>query len=130
MKQSKKTNFPKRGSSGSTEGHGNPPASEQRKSRERDANEATPGKQIDGQEVAMVPNDYRRNDLEILNDVATQLSQKLQTAHELIAVQVTDGEVTLQGTVSQQEARTVAENVAQSVLGTQRVNNRLLVAGI
>ena len=69
----------------------------------------------------------RRPDERIQDDVSERLAAEPQVGAAQIQVNVTDGEVTLTGTVDSPEARRRAEDIAGSVAGVASVLNNLRV---
>jgi hypothetical protein len=73
------------------------------------------------------PRGYRRSDERIREDVCERLTQHGQLDASDIEVQVRGGEVTLTGTVTNRQARRVAEDVADTVSGVRDVHVELRV---
>jgi osmotically-inducible protein OsmY len=73
------------------------------------------------------PRGYRRSDERMLEDVSDRLTDDPHLDASEIQVAVTDGEVTLTGTVDRREARRRAEDLAESVSGVRYVMNSLRV---
>lgn len=76
------------------------------------------------------PRGWRRSDERIRDDVNDRLTQHGMIDASEIEVEVRDGEVMLRGTVDERRQKRMAEDVAESVLGVQDVNNQLRVKGM
>ena len=74
------------------------------------------------------PKDYRRSDERIREEIADRMTDDWTLDASDITVAVTDGEVTLSGTVSSREQKRRAEDVAERVSGVRDVSNHLRVA--
>lgn len=106
----------------------NPSSAEQREERLRGESPDEPADgELHGQPVHEVPKSFKRTDAEIRHDVEQRLSERIETAAESISVEVENGRVRLDGNVSQDVSREVAERVAARVLGCEDVENRLAV---
>jgi BON domain len=81
-----------------------------------------------GPHAGLGPRDYRRSDARIIEDVCEWLSEDPRVDARDIAVSVRDGEVTLEGTVSDRRARRLAEDIAANVPGVRDVFNRVRVS--
>jgi hypothetical protein len=81
--------------------------------------------QVPGPHTGRGPQDYRRSDERIEEDVNERLTQHGQIDASDVSVSVRNGEVTLQGTVDSRQAKRMAEDVAESVSGVQDVHNHL-----
>src|SRR5262245_13881630 len=73
------------------------------------------------------PQGYRRSDDRIRDDIYDRLMDLDDVETVNVTVLVTDGEVTLEGDVDDRRSKYVIEDIADSVLGVQDVNNRLRV---
>jgi len=71
------------------------------------------------------PKGYKRSDHRILEDVCDRLSDDDELDASQITVTVKDGEVTLEGTVTDRSAKSRAEDLAESVGGVRDVDNKL-----
>ncbi len=73
------------------------------------------------------PKGYARSDERIREDVCDRLTDDPSLDASNIEVKVTDGEVTLSGTVDSRSARRHAEDLSEDVSGTRHVRNNLRV---
>ncbi|MFO0578117.1 MAG: BON domain-containing protein [Polyangia bacterium] len=73
------------------------------------------------------PRNYSRSSARIREDVCEYLSEGFLDASD-IEVAVSDGIVTLSGTVTDRRSKLLAEELAESVLGVLDVENRLRIA--
>lgn len=73
------------------------------------------------------PRSYSRSSARIREDVCEYLSEGFLDASD-IEVAVSEGIVTLSGTVTDRRSKLVAEELAESVLGVRDVENRLRIA--
>ena len=73
------------------------------------------------------PRNYRRSDDRIREDINDRLTDHPEIDPTDVDVQVSNGEVTLQGNVDSRYARRLIEDVAWTVRGVQDVFNRLTV---
>lgn len=73
------------------------------------------------------PKDYRRSDERLREDVCDRLTDDPSIDASEIRITVKDGDVTLEGTVSDRRAKRAAEDCVESVSGVQQVDNRLRV---
>lgn len=80
-----------------------------------------------GEHSGRGPKGYRRGDERILEDINEQLTHHSEIDAGEIEVKVTNGEVTLTGTVDNREAKRMAEDVAESVSGVTDVQNQIRV---
>lgn len=80
-----------------------------------------------GEHTGKGPKGYRRSDERITEEINEKLTQHAQIDASEIEVQVSNGEVTLTGTVDGRQAKRLAEDVADEVSGVQEVNNQLRV---
>jgi osmotically-inducible protein OsmY len=76
----------------------------------------------------MAEGEDRRPDERIQDDASERLAAELRSDATQIQVTVTDGEVTLAGTVDGPETRRRAEDIAGSVAGVRSVINNLRVS--
>lgn len=74
------------------------------------------------------PRNYRRSDERIREDVNDRLTDHDFLDASDIEVSVSNGEVTLTGTVNNRYAKRLAEEIAESVSGVTNVENRLRVS--
>lgn len=88
--------------------------------RERD-------KQMQGQYKGKGPKNYSRSDDRIKDDVNDRLSDDPFIDATEIEVTVSNGEVTLTGTVDHRSTKRRAEDLAESVSGVKNVENRIRV---
>jgi BON domain len=87
-----------------------------------DANRPTPGPYS-----GIGPRNYRRSDERIREDVCERLTEHGQIDASDIEVTVSDGEVTLGGSVADRGQKRLAEDMADDVAGVRDVHNRLQV---
>jgi osmotically-inducible protein OsmY len=87
----------------------------------------TAGRRSQGQHSGRGPKGYRRGDERILEDINEQLTHHSEIDAGDIEVKVTNGEVTLTGTVDNREAKRMAEDVAEAVSGVTDVQNQIRV---
>lgn len=73
------------------------------------------------------PKNYKRSDERIQEDVNERLTRHPDIDASDIEVSVSDGVVTLSGTVDNRRAKHLAEDVAESVSGVKDVNNQIRV---
>lgn len=73
------------------------------------------------------PKNASRSDARVCEDVCDALTYRGDLDATDIDVQVKDGEVTLEGTVSDRRSKRVAEEVCEGVLGVTDVHNRLTI---
>ena len=74
------------------------------------------------------PKNYTRSDDRIKEDVNDRLSDSHQLDASNIEVSVSDGEITLSGTVDSRSAKRRAEDIADSVSGVKHTQNNLRVS--
>ena len=84
---------------------------------------------VPGPHVGRGPNGYRRSDERILEDVCERLMQHGRIDARNLDVIVSNGEVTLRGTVPSRDMKRAAEDVAESVFGVADVRNEIKTAG-
>jgi osmotically-inducible protein OsmY len=84
---------------------------------------------IPGPETGHGPQGYHRSDTRIYEDVCDRLAQHGRIDARDLSVQVENGEVTLNGTVPNRNAKRMAEDVAETVIGVTDVHNHLKVGG-
>ena len=89
--------------------------------RERD-------RQVSGQHRGKGPKGYTRSDDRIKEDINDRLSDDVFIDASEIDVTVSQGEVTLTGTVETRSAKRRAEDIAEEVSGVKNVENRLRLA--
>jgi osmotically-inducible protein OsmY len=75
------------------------------------------------------PRGYQRPDQRISDDVNDRLAEDAFVDASDIEVHVTNGEITLVGSVENHDAKRRAEDIAESVSGVKNVENRLKVKG-
>jgi osmotically-inducible protein OsmY len=71
------------------------------------------------------PRDYTRSDARIREDVCDRLSWDDEVDASDIVVTVSQGEVTLEGTVPDRHSKRRSEDIAEDVMGVKDVHNRL-----
>jgi osmotically-inducible protein OsmY len=71
------------------------------------------------------PKGYQRSDERLLEAICEQLTDDQQVDASEISVAVSNGEVTLTGTVSDRQAKWRAEDIVESCSGVKGVDNRL-----
>ena len=76
------------------------------------------------------PKGYQRGDERIHEDVSERLMDDGRIDASEIEVQVTNGEVTLTGTVDHRRTKRLAEDIAESVRGVRDVHNQLRVGEV
>jgi BON domain len=81
-----------------------------------------------GQHVGRGPKGYQRSDERIKEDVCERLTQHGEVDASDIDITVSNGEVTLQGSVANRWAKRMAEDVAENVSGVREIHNRLRVS--
>lgn len=81
-----------------------------------------------GQYSGVGPKNYRRNDDRIHEDVCERLSDHPEIDASEIEVRVSNGEVTLSGSVTERNMKRRAEDVIESVQGVKDVNNQIRVS--
>ncbi|MCB1883736.1 MAG: BON domain-containing protein [Geminicoccaceae bacterium] len=82
---------------------------------------------VDGNYRGQGPKGYARSDARILEDVSDRMSEDSRLDASDIEVGVKDGEVTLNGVVSDRAAKRRAEDLADGVTGVKHVQNNLRV---
>jgi osmotically-inducible protein OsmY len=70
---------------------------------------------------------YRRSDERIREDISDRLMENDELDPSNVSVNVEDGTVTLTGTVDDRRQKYLAEELAESVMGVQDVQNQLRV---
>lgn len=90
----------------------------------RSGSQAEPSR---GQHAGRGPKGYRRDDARITEDVNEILTHDSHIDASEIEVSVSDGEVTLSGTVDSRDAKRHAEDLAERVSGVNDVDNRIRV---
>lgn len=73
------------------------------------------------------PKGYKRSDERIREDVCDRLSHQWDLDSSEVEVTVSNGEVTLTGTIADREQKHRAENVADAVSGVNEVHNQLRI---
>jgi len=74
------------------------------------------------------PKGYRRSDDRIREDVCDRLSERWDVESQAIEVSVSNGEVTLSGSVPERGMKFRAESISDGVSGVSEVHNQLRVA--
>lgn len=90
-------------------------------------NQATP--QRERSYRGMGPRDYRRSDDRIREDVCDRLTDHSAIDPSDIDIKVSNGEVTLEGTVDSRRMKHLVEDIADDCAGVTDVHNRIKVAG-
>ena len=85
------------------------------------------GGQLTGGFAGRGPKGYQRSDERIREDVSDKLMEHPDLDASDIEVQVSQGEVTLTGTVDSRWAKRLAEDIAESCTGVRDVMNQLRV---
>jgi osmotically-inducible protein OsmY len=80
-----------------------------------------------GQRFGQPPKGYKRSDERIREDVCDTLMRRSHLDASEVEVQVRDGEVTLQGSVSDRRAKFEIEHLADSIPGVKDVTNSLRI---
>ncbi len=80
-----------------------------------------------GQYAGRGPKGYRRSDERIREDINERLTDHPEIDATEIEVAVTNGEVTLTGTVDHRHAKRLAEDIAEGVSGVHDVHNQIRV---
>jgi len=75
----------------------------------------------------MGPQDYKRADERIRDDIHERLTESHHVDARKIVVDVNQGNVTLTGTVQHRRMRYVAEDIVESVMGVANIENQLRV---
>jgi osmotically-inducible protein OsmY len=75
------------------------------------------------------PKGYRRSDERIREDISDRLMASEWLDASEIEVDVSDGEVTLSGTVQDRSAKRLAEDIVEDVMGVREVMNQLRIKG-
>jgi len=83
---------------------------------------------VPGPFVGVGPQDYQRSDDRIEEELSERLMQHGWIDASDIVVEVSDGEVTLSGTVDDRQTKRLAEDVAENVFGVQDIHNQLHVS--
>jgi osmotically-inducible protein OsmY len=84
-------------------------------------------KRMQGQHKGKGPKNYSRSDDRIKEDINDRLSDDPFIDASDIDVTVTNGEVTLSGTVDERSSKRRAEDIAENVSGVKNVENRIRV---
>lgn len=74
------------------------------------------------------PKNYRRSDERLTEDINERLTDDDFLDASNISVRVSDGKVTLEGTVDQRWMKHLAEDIADACIGVKEVDNRITVA--
>jgi osmotically-inducible protein OsmY len=80
-----------------------------------------------GPHVGRGPRGYRRSDDRVREDICEQMCQCGDLDPSDIEIVVVNGEVTLQGTVTDRYAKRLAEDLTERVSGVREVNNQIRV---
>lgn len=113
---------------GRDHGYGQRPAEGRSFMQHNDYVEAvTDGARSPGEHYGRGPKDYRRSDERIREDINDRLTDDgwLDATH--VEVSVSEGEVTLSGTVGNRQAKRRAEDLAERVSGVRDVQNNIRV---
>jgi hypothetical protein len=94
-----------------------------------DADAGDDGRPTDGAHRGRGPKGYKRSDDRIHEDVCERLTEDPFIDASNIEVAVTEGEVTLNGTVSSRGLKRRAEDLAEMASGVAHVQNNLRVQG-
>jgi osmotically-inducible protein OsmY len=86
-----------------------------------------PRRQAQQRRFARGPKGYQRSDERIKEDISERLMQSHQIDSSDVTVEVKGGMVTLEGTVPHRYMRHAIENIADSCLGVQDIDNRVRV---
>jgi osmotically-inducible protein OsmY len=73
------------------------------------------------------PKGYQRSDDRIREDVCERLTRDPDIDASEIDVKVTNGEVTLTGTVDERQSKRMAEELAENISGVKDVHNQVRV---
>jgi osmotically-inducible protein OsmY len=73
------------------------------------------------------PRGYQRSDDRIKDDICERMSQHGQLDASDIEVRVVNAEVTIEGTVTDRQAKRLAEDIAEAVNGVREVHNQVRV---
>ena len=73
------------------------------------------------------PKGYRRADNRLLDDIAERLMYRDDIDSSDISVEVSNSKVTLAGTVPERWMRYAVDDIAESVMGVEEVENRVRV---
>jgi osmotically-inducible protein OsmY len=84
-------------------------------------------RQLKGEHRGKGPKNYKRSDERIKDDINDRLSDDPFVDASEIDVTVTNGEVTLTGTVDERSSKRRAEDIAENVSGVKNVENRIRV---
>ena len=87
----------------------------------------TPGRPTRGRFTGRGPKGYVRSDERIRDDVSDRLEQHGEIDASEIEVRVSNGEVTLEGTVEDRWMKRMAEDLVEDCSGVKQVNNRIRV---
>lgn len=89
----------------------------------------TPTRTPRGRFTGRGPKGYTRSDERIREDVSDRLEQHGDIDATEIEVRVSNGEVTLEGTVEDRWMKRLAEDLAEDCPGVKQVNNRIRIQG-
>jgi osmotically-inducible protein OsmY len=85
------------------------------------------GTQGSGRFAGRGPKGWQRSDDRIRDDINERLTRHPDVDATEIDVQVSNGQVTLSGTVDERHARRLAEDIAEGVSGVKEVQNHIRV---
>lgn len=91
--------------------------------------ERSPGASERGVHAGKGPRGYRRSDTRIHEEISDRLMAHADLDPSAVEVRVENGEVTLEGAVTDRSDKRLAEDLAYTVPGVQQVFNRLRVSG-
>jgi len=77
--------------------------------------------------VKIAENVATRPDADILREVALRMKKEEAVPDDRIRASVSDGTLTLEGTVDWNHQRDAAENCAKTVLGVRRIVNKIAI---
>ena len=89
----------------------------------------TPSRTTRGRFTGRGPKGYTRSDERIREDVSDRLEQHGEIDASEIEVRVSNGEVTLEGTVEDRWMKRLAEDLVEDCPGVKQVNNRIRIQG-
>lgn len=73
------------------------------------------------------PKNFKRSDERLKDDIAERLMYRDDIDSSDVSLEVKDGKVTLEGTVPERWMRYAIDDIAESVLGVQEVENKIRV---
>lgn len=110
------------------QGYGSQPSGGRQGASGQQTGSRQQGSSWEGPYTGRGPKNSGRSDNRIMEDVADRLSQHGGIDAGDIEVEVSNGEVTLRGTVASRYQKREAENMAESVGGVRDVHNQLRIA--